>query len=192
MKTDWSKEMQDSNNITSFRGDYAFLSNFYRRGTGIDSSLATDFLEIRYKGRYFYTTEAAYMSEKNDTDEWKDFCSTNSDQPGKVKRYSKSIPLVGNWDRIKVQVMHEVLCEKFNQDNLFRMLKQTEGKVIIEGNSWKDEFWGVNQSTGQGLNVLGLLLMSLRDTEHPLVHYDLTLGSGTFFAPYIPVIKNMQ
>lgn len=39
-------------------------------------------------------------------------------------------------------------------------LLETGDAMLIEGNTWGDTFWGV--CNGQGLNVLGNLLMEIR------------------------------
>ena len=79
-----------------------------------------------------------------------------------------------NWDKVKVQIMREILDAKAKSCDLFRQaLIDSDDKPIYEGTS--DAFWGVGlderlASTTRtvylnkmGKNVLGKLLCELRD-----------------------------
>jgi predicted NAD-dependent protein-ADP-ribosyltransferase YbiA (DUF1768 family) len=58
--------------------------------------------------------------------------------------------------------MRECLVAKFGQNpELMQLLKDTGDSILIEGNSWGDQFWGVCNSVGK--NWLGKLLMEIRD-----------------------------
>jgi hypothetical protein len=57
--------------------------------------------------------------------------------------------------------MYAGLKEKFKNTTLRKLLINTGDKVLKEGNTWNDTYWGVNQQ-GKGKNVLGRLLMKLR------------------------------
>lgn len=87
--------------------------------------------------------------------------------PGEAKRFSKSIQLRPDWEKIKVEVMRELLKEKFSQP-LFKILLLSSGEEeLIEGNWWHDQFWGScecqKHSQIPGQNMLGNLLMEIRD-----------------------------
>ena len=43
------------------------------------------------------------------------------------------------------------------------MLKATGDAVLVEGNWWRDDFWGVYE--GKGQNILGKILMIVRDLK---------------------------
>jgi predicted NAD-dependent protein-ADP-ribosyltransferase YbiA (DUF1768 family) len=58
--------------------------------------------------------------------------------------------------------MYELLRIKFSDPELMKQLKQVQGE-IVEDNYWGDTYWGVFK--GQGTNVLGKLLMKIRDDE---------------------------
>lgn len=138
--------------ITTFRGIYSFLSNFYS-------------VPILYKGVLYQSTEAAYMSQRCDDVEWLKFCADPMSSAGSIKRQSKFITDKPNWSEIKLQVMEEVLRIKFNTPHLKELLLETGNQNIQEGNDWKDEFWGVrfDIQPNYGENHLGRLLMKLRD-----------------------------
>lgn len=60
-------------------------------------------------------------------------------------------------------VMRSVLCAKFTQNpELMEALLATGDKVLCEGNTWGDTFWGMDMRSGEGENHLGRLLTELR------------------------------
>ena len=50
---------------------------------------------------------------------------------------------------------------KFQVPELREKLLATGDEELIEGNWWNDKFWGVCK--GEGCNMLGLILMEVRD-----------------------------
>ena len=56
--------------------------------------------------------------------------------------------------------MENLLWQKFENPVLRKMLDATKPRELIEGNVWKDSFWGVYN--GKGENHLGKLLMLIR------------------------------
>lgn len=82
--------------------------------------------------------------------------------PDQAKKLSKQILVVDNWHEIKLGVMKEVVKAKFDQNpKLKSLLLKTRNKILIEGNTWGDKYWG--QVDGIGENHLGIILMELRD-----------------------------
>ena len=69
-----------------------------------------------------------------------------------------------DWDDAKLPIMIELVIQKFSNLSLFQLLKETEGKFLIEGNDWGDTYWGV--VNGRGRNVLGRLLMRIRELDY--------------------------
>lgn len=68
-----------------------------------------------------------------------------------------------DWHGIRVFQMRRWVSEKFLQDNLLaRKLCDTGDAHLVEGNSWGDTFWGVDNATGEGENRLGRILMEVR------------------------------
>ena len=59
--------------------------------------------------------------------------------------------------------MYELIDDKFRRNvELKRKLIGTGNIELIEGNTWKDTFWGVYK--GKGRNELGKILMEIRAT----------------------------
>ena len=64
----------------------------------------------------------------------------------------------------KLKIMTEGLLQKFAPGTpLAEKLLDTEGYLLIEGNYWGDNYWGVDFKTGLGENKLGILLMRIRE-----------------------------
>ncbi len=134
--------------ICSFRGKYGFLSNMT---TAV----------FQWDGRTYRNSEAAFQSAKSlNPKERDDF----SELTGVVaKRMGRKVNLRSDWEAVKVDIMEEVVREKFLQNpDLLKKLVDTGDAELVEGNGWHDTFWGVDQNTGEGENHLGLILMKLR------------------------------
>lgn len=134
--------------ICSFRGAYNFLSN-----------MSTAVFE--WDGRTYRNSEAAFQSAKSQDPEERDQFSTYA---GVVaKRAGKRVNLRSDWESVKVGIMREIVRAKFSQNpDLLKKLLDTGDAELVEGNSWHDTFWGVDQTTGEGENHLGKILMEIR------------------------------
>ena len=137
--------------IKEFQGNESWLSNFAP-------------VKIELEGRTFQSTEHAYMSAKSDDISWKKFCADEQNKAGQVKRASKNIELVDDWETKKLEVMEECIKQKFNQEPFKTKLLETGKNYIQEGNRWDDKFWGVCLKTNKGENHLGRLIMGIRST----------------------------
>lgn len=133
--------------IDSFTGEYRFLSNFFPT-------------EVTYQGDIYNSVEQAYQASKtNDLGERARIRGEKS--PGKAKRLGRRVTLRPDWEQVKLQVMHELVLQKF-QDKVLRAELLTTGDLeLIENNWWNDYFWGVCRGTGE--NHLGKILMKVRD-----------------------------
>lgn len=136
--------------ISEFKNDERWLSNFAP-------------VRIELDGRVFFSVEHAYMSAKSDEYDWKDFCANPNTSASHVKRASRDIQLIHDWDNIKLYVMEECVRKKFNQEPYRTKLLNTGDIHIQEGNYWNDKFWGVCLKTNRGENHLGRLIMQVRD-----------------------------
>lgn len=133
--------------IARFDGDFAFLSNFYPAIISMD-------------GMSFLNAESAFQAQKclNRQDRFQ-FCNLS---PRDAKKLGRKVKLRLDWEAIKDQVMAYVLHLKFRQHpELGNLLIATGDAELIEGNPWRDTYWGV--CDGVGKNRLGELLMQLRN-----------------------------
>ena len=135
--------------IDDFRGDYAFLSNFFP-------------CHIRMNGINYRNAEAAFQSFKlADPEERRRFSKLT---PSEAKRLGRSVTLRPDWESIKIDTMRAVVHLKFLENRpLARLLIATGDAELIEGNTWHDTFWGVCNGVGQ--NNLGKILMAERERQ---------------------------
>lgn len=133
--------------INSFTGEYSFLSNFYPS-------------PILYDGYEYPTVEHAYQAAKtHDPATRKQI--RDAETPAKAKRLGKSVALRKDWEQVKVNVMSELVLQKFARHiELGDKLCDTGTEHLEEGNTWGDRFWGTVD--GEGKNMLGKILMKVR------------------------------
>lgn len=138
--------------ITSFRGPYRWLSNFWLCPIALSDRLV------------YPSAEHAYQLMKvRSVDERRSILAMNL-TPGQVKRHVHSQPIgMGTeaWDELRVSVMYGIVLQKFTQnEDLMQKLLATGNMGLLEGNTWGDTFWGFCNGVGQ--NHLGKILMKVR------------------------------
>lgn len=139
--------------INDFRGEYRWLSNFH-------------LVPIRYQGIDFPSTEHAYQAMKSfDHNVRLQFSTAAGLTCKEAKKLGQEIFLRGDWEKIKNQVMEDVLRLKFKDGSeLAYRLIGTVDEELREDNLHHDNFFGICQcgTCSGGLNNLGLTLMKLR------------------------------
>lgn len=140
--------------ITSFRGPYMFLSNFYR-------------VWITYEGIAYPTSEHAYQAAKTANPLVRASIAALREARD-AKRYGADMqkgraqgPFRPEFHSIKLQIMLDILRIKFSIPMLREKLLETEDRLLEEGNWWGDTYWGVSKGVGE--NHLGRLLMQVRE-----------------------------
>ena len=133
--------------ITSFQGEYRFLSNFHPS-------------TITIKGQVYPTVEHAYQAGKALYRDEREMIQ-QAISPGQAKRLGKIVIRKPDFEERKLKYMEKCLREKFKDPRLARLLLNTGSQNLIEGNTWGDRFWGVCH--GKGENHLGRLLMKIRE-----------------------------
>jgi len=143
------------NSITSFSGDYAFLSNFYP-------------VTITVENIPFPTVEHAFQAAKTHNLGAKSEIAM-AQTPGAAKRMGRKVELRHDWENVRIDVMESLLKKKFlgkseENETLLEMLLDTYPERLIEGNNWGDTFWGkvIVDGLYRGENHLGRLLMKIR------------------------------
>ena len=134
--------------ITNFRGEYAFLSNFF---TTPRPSI--------YDRKEYRTSEHMFQAFKTTDPEWREKVRLAA-TAGDAKKLGYLVPLRSDWEARKIEAMRLCLKIKFSDPMLRAKLMKTGTALLVEGNTWKDPFWGV--CGGRGENWLGKLLMELR------------------------------
>lgn len=134
--------------IESFSGDYRFLSNFYN---------ATAYVVL--DGDEYPTVEHAYQASKTTNPDDRRFFRFGTARD--AKRMGRSVILRSDWEEVKLNIMLNLLRQKFTDTDLTKRLLDTKDAELVEGNYWNDTYWGV--CNGVGDNHLGKLLMQVRD-----------------------------
>lgn len=160
--------------IESFSGPWAFLSNFHACTVTLD-------------GEQYPSVEHAYQAAKTlkperrlifqvpsalplDTPEFlRAFLAQRPISAGRAKKLGEDLPLRPDWDDAKLDVMRGLLLQKFYPTYLRRKLLATFSAVLVEGNYWHDQYWGIcnghcyrGPHEPSGENMLGQLLVEVR------------------------------
>ncbi len=136
--------------ITRFKDEYRFLSNFW-------------FCPIQYDGVTYPSNEHFYMAMKT-VDKEQRAAIAACKTPAQAKRLGRKVVLREDWNEIRLQVMEHGLRIKFANNDLAEKLIATGSALLVEGNYWHDNFWGVCscRKCTTGSNHLGKLLMQIR------------------------------
>ena len=137
--------------ITKFRGKNFFLSNFYNA-------------PIKYQGLFYQNDEAAFQSAKVIGTKQENLRKTFTIlKANDAKRKGRHVLLRSDWEKVKEQVMYDIVFDKFTRNkDLKAKLLATGNAELIEGNTWHDTYWGYDFSKKRGQNKLGKILMQVR------------------------------
>jgi len=129
--------------ITSFTGEYAFLSNFYDcpftapwywnemiRIAGVEPGLVV----WQTNEHYFQAAKARERSQA--------LTIASRPTPQKAKQRGRQVRLTDYWETHKLNVMLYGLRYKFQNPMLADMLRATWPHRLVEGNKWGDDYWG--------------------------------------------------
>ena len=139
--------------ISSFRGEYRFLSNFYQS-------------PLEYEGLIYPNSEAAFQAAKA-VDPAERVKYTQIKNPVRAKQMGRRETLRPDWDTVSYGIMDAILHAKFSNPTLAAMLLATGDAYLEEGNHWHDNRWGRctcdKCRVKEGQNQLGKILMGIRD-----------------------------
>jgi len=142
--------------VLRFIGDYRFLSNFYASPITLD-------------GVIYLTVEHYFQSQKTNVKSEKERI-INAAYARQAKMWGRSVTLRDDWDDVKLGAMRLGVYLKFHQSRVLKKkLVSTGNSILIEGNDWHDNFWGICfcntcHDNTPGQNHLGKILMSLRES----------------------------
>ena len=129
-------------------GKYRSFSNWYNRS-------------FIYKGITWATSEHALMSEKNPKDKKYQKKLIKSTDPGEAKRLGRKVKLRPDWDKVKLNIMIDILYAKFSQNpDLAKLLLDTGNRPIHE--NCRDKWWGGGPNFPGGRDFLGIALKAVR------------------------------
>jgi len=143
---DWTNHRFLDQDIIGFFNIHRWLSNFWNQ-------------EVNFGNIKFPNAEAAYQAAKSEDKEvWKQFSKLQTGQ--EAKKLGRTIKMRSDWETIKLNVMKQVVHQKFQNHWLRLALLSTEHHHLEEANTWGDIFWGTVNREGQ--NHLGKILMAER------------------------------
>lgn len=136
--------------ISTFKGDYDFLSNFYP-------------VQVVLDNHAYPSVEHAFQAAKTEDPVIREQIRLLP-TAAKAKQAGRRVRIRSDWETAKIGVMRDLLKEKFSHQDLKEKLLATDGALLVEGNWWHDNFWGVCTCSKcpPGLNHLGRLLMEIR------------------------------
>lgn len=135
--------------IKGFRDPWRFLSNFYY----------CKVYSIYPGGPQYKSTEHAYQAAKFTDPEVRLHIHSLA-SPAEAKRAGREFAVRADWDKIKYNVMEDLIIQKFSDEKLADLLLETGNAYLEETNTWGDVYWGVCRGVGQ--NNLGKILMQTR------------------------------
>ncbi len=114
-------------------------------------------------GNVFQDTEWYYMAWRTDDLEIKKYIAEDSQHRWRARRARVKYDLTLD-EKIRIDIMREATKLKYdNNPELHEILLASKPRIIIEYTYRKDIFFGIDQETLTGQNILGKLLMEYRD-----------------------------
>ncbi len=128
---------------------YGCLSNFSKHGFELD-------------GKYWPTSEHYFQAQKFVGTEYEEAVRmAKSPMDAARMGRDRKKPLRQDWEDVKNGIMRKAVLQKFQtHQDILETLLLTGDEEIIE-DTVDDYYWGCGQN-GDGLNVLGLILMEVR------------------------------
>lgn len=134
--------------IHRFSGQYRFLSNFFELPTS-----------IVWDGMKFRTVEHGFQAAKTLDTVLREMIR-DAPTAAQAKAMGRGLKLRTDWHDVRIMVMEDLLQAKFAIPLMRKRLLDTGDLELVEGNDWRDTFWGV--CGGVGENQLGKALMRIR------------------------------
>lgn len=156
--------------INQFRDENFFLSNFYPSPITVSMKLVINGVNEDHSfalttGEHCFQAMKLAASKMSDEEKhrWMSAMSA-APTPGKSKYLGRSIRIdIRQWNEMAYRCMERTQQLKYAQNpDLRELLLATGDAQLIEGTSWGDKLWGVDEN-GEGKNQLGIILMALRE-----------------------------
>lgn len=130
--------------------EYGCFSNFAHYGFELD-------------GKWWQTSEHYFQAQKFWGTKYEEQIRL-LDNPMKAAEMgrSRSLPLREDWEQVKDEVMRKAVFAKFSQNNELKNILLNTGSEYIVENTSNDYYWGCG-TNGSGKNMLGVILMEIRD-----------------------------
>jgi ribA/ribD-fused uncharacterized protein len=149
----WAAHKSKNGIKTDEYDDNFYLSNFYA------APIEVEYFDQKIK---FKTSEHLYQAMKFFYDQTKFFQIVGAKTPKEAANLGRTFSGIrDDWEDVKDGVMYDAVMEKFKQNPFLKeKLLATGDEELIEA-SPKDKYWG--RFNGEGLNMLGKILMMVRE-----------------------------
>ncbi len=142
--------MKEEIRFYSTSDEYGFFSNFAA-------------YSINLKGKVWRTAEHYFQAQKFvGTVHEKNIRLAKSPMIAARMGRDRKRPLRRDWESVKNDVMRKALHAKFTQHQDLQDALLNTGNAIIIEHTYNDLYWG-DGGDGSGINMLGMLLMELRE-----------------------------
>ncbi len=144
--------------ILAFRDEFNFMSNFAACRVTLPAEQGLPRMR-------FASTENAYMAWKTLDMAMRQKMQKMTPAEAKAETRKPDFPLRPDYtDAARLAIMLELNRQKYSDKNplLRDQLLQTGDALLIEGNTWGDDFFGFDLIKGHGHNHLGRILMKVR------------------------------
>ncbi|MCX7046952.1 MAG: NADAR family protein [Candidatus Sumerlaeota bacterium] len=123
--------------------------------------------QIVVRGQRWETVEHYFQAQKF-AGTWREKAIQRAESPASAKEQAKMWceEKRPDWKTIRLPIMCEAVRSKFTQHPDLGALLLATGDTLIVENAEDDRFWGRDRG-GDGLNVMGVLLMALRAELRP-------------------------
>jgi ribA/ribD-fused uncharacterized protein len=134
----------------STREQYACFSNFSPHGFILDNL-------------YWYTSEHYFQAQKfAGTSHLEQIRLAKTPKDAANMGRERSRPLRPDWEQVKDNIMKQAVLRKFETHVDIKEILLSTGDAEIVENSPIDYYWGCG-ADGSGKNMLGIILMEVRD-----------------------------
>jgi len=119
---------------------------------------------IELDGERWPTSEHYFQAQKFEDEAYRQKIRKTSSpmQAARLGRDRKQ-KLRGDWESVKIGIMRQAVLAKFTQHADLRELLLSTGEAKIVEHTENDDYWG-DGGDGSGKNMLGRILMEVRDT----------------------------
>ncbi len=112
----------------------------------------------------YWNSEGYYMAQRTQSFAEKQYIATASLKGGQASRNARKLFTLEADEPQRAEYMLKAVRAKFASNTyLAKGLRLTGESEIIEKNYWGDTFFGVDDKTLMGANILGKILMTIRE-----------------------------
>lgn len=142
--------MKDVIKFYNQNNEYGYFSNFSAHVINVD-------------GTQWPTSEHYFQAKKFENTQYEEMIRS-IEKPGDAAKLGRDrrLPLRADWEQVKDAIMYKCVRAKFTQHKDLRALLLQTGTAKIVEHTKNDAYWA-DGGDGSGKNMLGQILMQIRD-----------------------------